>query len=148
MYTYIHVRTYWCIYIVTCFSEYRQGLDWMIGFIQSSHAYKQHSAIADLHNLQFTITLGFSVVTSSSLVTELKQSLWLNHLITLSLHMLTSNSSSTTNFPQLSSTDNGLGSHSHTLCCTPLYSLVFPFSWPRFFHNNSVTTSELPIPIL
>jgi hypothetical protein len=38
--------------------------------------YKQSSAIADLHNLQFTVTyaLGFSVFTSHILVTGLKQS--------------------------------------------------------------------------
>jgi hypothetical protein len=43
-----------------------------------------------------------------------------NH--TLSLHRLTYNSSSTTNFPWLSPTDNWLNSHSRTLYCTPLYS--------------------------
>jgi hypothetical protein len=39
-------------------------------------SYNQYSAIADLHNLQFTVThaLGFSVFTSCNLVTELKQS--------------------------------------------------------------------------
>jgi hypothetical protein len=38
--------------------------------------YEQYSAIADLHNLQFTVThaLGFPVFTSRILVTELKQS--------------------------------------------------------------------------
>jgi hypothetical protein len=44
-------------------------------------------------------------------------------------------------------------SHSHSttdysLSCTALYALLFPFSWLSFFHNNSPTTSELPIPIL
>jgi hypothetical protein len=52
----------------------------MIGFIGTSVTrslnYKQYSAIADLHNLQFTVTdaLGFSIFPSSLLVTELKQS--------------------------------------------------------------------------
>jgi hypothetical protein len=38
--------------------------------------YNQYSAIADSHNLQFTVThaLGFSVFTSRLLVTEFKQS--------------------------------------------------------------------------
>jgi redox-regulated HSP33 family molecular chaperone len=52
----------------------------MIGFIGTSvttsldHTY--YSAIADLHNLQFTVThaLGFSVVTTRLLIAELKQS--------------------------------------------------------------------------
>jgi hypothetical protein len=44
--------------------------------MQSTCTYKQYSAIADLHNLQFTVThaLGFSVFTSRTLVMELKQS--------------------------------------------------------------------------
>jgi hypothetical protein len=52
----------------------------MIGFIGTSvtifRNYKQYSAIADLHNLQFTVAyaLGFSVYTNRLLVTELKQS--------------------------------------------------------------------------
>jgi hypothetical protein len=48
----------------------------MIGFIQSTCTYKQYSTIADLHDLQFTVThtLGFSFFTSRALVTELKQS--------------------------------------------------------------------------
>jgi hypothetical protein len=52
----------------------------MIGFIGTSVIiplnYIQYSAIADLHNLQFTVThgLGFSALTSRLLVSELKQS--------------------------------------------------------------------------
>jgi hypothetical protein len=53
----------------------------MIGFIitlyvQSTRTYKQYNAIADLHNLQFTVThaIGFPVFTGRILVTELKQS--------------------------------------------------------------------------
>jgi hypothetical protein len=44
--------------------------------IQSTCTYKQYSIIADLHNLQFTVThaLGFSHFTSRTLVVELKQS--------------------------------------------------------------------------
>jgi hypothetical protein len=59
-----------------------------------------------------------------------------NH--TPSLHRLTSNYSSTNNFPWLSPTDNWLNSHSRILCCTPLscHSL------------DSLTTSELPVPVL
>jgi 3-deoxy-D-arabino-heptulosonate 7-phosphate (DAHP) synthase class II len=52
-------------------------LDWMIGFtIQSNRTQKQYSAIADLRNLQFTVThaIGFSVFTSRIQKTELKQS--------------------------------------------------------------------------
>jgi hypothetical protein len=60
--------------IVTCISDYRQGLERMIGFINT--LYNQYSAIADLHNLQFIVThaLGFSVFTSHILVMELKPS--------------------------------------------------------------------------
>jgi hypothetical protein len=52
----------------------------MIGFISTlvigSLNYKQYSAIADLHNLQFTVThaLGSTTFTSRLLVTELEQS--------------------------------------------------------------------------
>jgi hypothetical protein len=52
----------------------------MIGFINTSVTislnYNQYSAIADLRNLQFTVThaLGFSVFPIRLLVTELKQS--------------------------------------------------------------------------
>jgi hypothetical protein len=72
--TYGHIDVY--TYIVMCFSDCRQGLDWMIGFVKSTRIYKQYSTIADLHNLQFTVThaLGFSVFISRILVTELKQS--------------------------------------------------------------------------
>jgi hypothetical protein len=51
----------------------------MIGFIDTLYNQlvlnNQYSTIADLHNLQFTVThaLGFSVFTSRILVTELKQ---------------------------------------------------------------------------
>jgi hypothetical protein len=40
----------------------------------------------------------------------------------LTLQGLTSNSSSTTNFPWLSLTTNELSSQTRTLCCTPFYS--------------------------
>jgi hypothetical protein len=52
----------------------------MIGFISTSVTislnYNQYNAIADLHNLQFTVThaVGFSVFISRLLATELKQS--------------------------------------------------------------------------
>jgi hypothetical protein len=44
---------------------------------KSTRTYKQYSAVADLHNLQFAVThaLGFSVSTSRLLVTELKDCL-------------------------------------------------------------------------
>jgi hypothetical protein len=44
--------------------------------LQTACTYKQYSAIADLHNLQFTVThaLGFRVFASRILVTELKAS--------------------------------------------------------------------------
>jgi hypothetical protein len=51
--------------------------DWIFWrIIQSTRIYKQYSAVAGLHNLQFTAThaLGFSIFTSRILVTELKQS--------------------------------------------------------------------------
>jgi hypothetical protein len=51
----------------------------MIGFISTSVIislnYNQYSAIADLHNLQFTVAhaLGFSAFTSRLLATELNK---------------------------------------------------------------------------
>jgi hypothetical protein len=60
----------------------------MIGFINTLRSQsvlnKQYSAIADLHNLQLTVThaLGFSLFTSRILVTELKVLLCLNLVIT------------------------------------------------------------------
>jgi hypothetical protein len=59
-----------------CISDFRRGLDWTIGFINTLYNQlvlnKKYSAIADLHNLQFTVThaLGFSVFTSRILATE------------------------------------------------------------------------------
>jgi hypothetical protein len=86
----------------------------MIEFIGTSATgflnYSQYSAIADLHNLQFIAAhaLGFLVFTSRILVTELKMILIVikSSSHTLSLHRPSSNSSSTTNFPWLSPTDN------------------------------------------
>jgi hypothetical protein len=59
--------------IVTCISDYRQVLDWMIGIIASHIFATQDSAIAILQTFQFTIAhvLGFSVFTSRILVTNL-----------------------------------------------------------------------------
>jgi hypothetical protein len=56
--------------IVTCISDYRLVLDWMIGFNATLHTQLwttgNYSAIADLHVSQFTVThaLGSSVFTS------------------------------------------------------------------------------------
>jgi hypothetical protein len=57
--------------------DYRRVLDWMIGFIApytfTTWDYRQYSAIADLHTLQFTVrhTVGFSVFSSRALATDL-----------------------------------------------------------------------------
>jgi hypothetical protein len=54
----------------------RRVLDSMIGFIApytfTTRDYRQHSATADLHTLQFTVTyaLGFSVFPSRILATD------------------------------------------------------------------------------
>jgi hypothetical protein len=85
--------------------------------------YKQFSAIADLHNLHFIVTqsLGFPVLTGRILATELNSltaTASSNHK--LSLHRLTSNSYSTTNFSWLPPTDNWLTSdfNSHSRSTT------------------------------
>jgi hypothetical protein len=59
----------------------RRSLDWMIGFIYTIYIYtfrdyRQYNAIAILHTFQFTVTnaLGFSVLTSRILATDLSQS--------------------------------------------------------------------------
>jgi hypothetical protein len=48
------------------------GLD-LLHHIHTTRAYKQYSAIADLHTIQFIVThaLGFSVFTSRILATDL-----------------------------------------------------------------------------
>jgi hypothetical protein len=70
-------------HIVTCrvvFMTYKKGLgldDWIHWHLIHTHRdYRQHSAIAILHTLQFTIAhaLGFSVFTSRILATDLLQS--------------------------------------------------------------------------
>jgi hypothetical protein len=50
----------------------RRGLDWMIEFIATISNYNKYSAIADLNNLQLTVThtLGFSVFISRILATD------------------------------------------------------------------------------
>jgi hypothetical protein len=52
-------------------------IEFITPYIQYSN-YRQYSAIAILHTLQFTVThaLGFSVFTSRILVTDLSQSHW------------------------------------------------------------------------
>jgi hypothetical protein len=62
-------------YVGVCVA-YRRVLYSMIGFIDTLHTtrdYRQYSAIADLHTLQFTAThaLGFTVFTSRILATDL-----------------------------------------------------------------------------
>jgi hypothetical protein len=58
----------------------RRVLDWMIEFIApytfTTRDYRQYSAVASLHTFQFTVThaLGFSVLTSRILATDLSQS--------------------------------------------------------------------------
>jgi hypothetical protein len=67
--------------IVSCISEYRRGLDWMIRFI-APYTFTQlwttenYSAVAILHTFQFTAphALGFSVFTSRILATDFSQS--------------------------------------------------------------------------
>jgi hypothetical protein len=67
--------TSYCHVYGVCAWLIRRVLDWMIGFlIHTILYYWQYSAIADLQNLQFTVTqaLGFSVFTSRILATDLK----------------------------------------------------------------------------
>jgi hypothetical protein len=62
--------------IVTCISDYRRGLNWMSVFINTlyNQLVQAIQLIADLYNLQFTVThaLGFSVLTSRGIL-ELQQ---------------------------------------------------------------------------
>jgi hypothetical protein len=60
---------------------YTMDLDWVIGFITPytlTSYYRQYSAIAILHTLQFTVAhaLGFSVFPSRILATDLSQTQW------------------------------------------------------------------------
>jgi hypothetical protein len=64
--------------------------------------------------------------------------------------MLTSNSSSTTNFPWLFPTDNRHHSRSRTLCCTPLYShspdsVLLQFLNFQFKFSNPLATNRLSL---
>jgi hypothetical protein len=72
------------MHTVTCwgsFVTYKTGFgmdDWVIDplYIHTTRDYRQYSATADLHTLQFTDTqaLGFSAITSRILATDLSQS--------------------------------------------------------------------------
>jgi hypothetical protein len=68
----------YCHVLGGLYVTYRRVLDWMIYWhvIHKTPDYRQYSAIADLHTLQFTVThaLGHSVFTSIILVTDLYQS--------------------------------------------------------------------------
>jgi hypothetical protein len=63
-------------YIVKCMSDYKEILDWMIGFTDTlyhgTRNYKWYTAIADLQNLQFTFahTLVFLDFTSHIMETD------------------------------------------------------------------------------
>jgi hypothetical protein len=79
----LHARPSWFRHpnnIVTCITTidgvWIGWLDLLTHYANQRRTYKQWSAIADLHNLQFTVTHAkrFSVFTNRILVTELKQS--------------------------------------------------------------------------
>jgi hypothetical protein len=123
--------------------------------MQSTRTYKQYSAIADLHNLQFTVThaLGFSVFTSRILVMELNSlTVTKSSNNTLRLHRLTSNSS--TNFPWLSPTDNAvvLLQFPFSHCCTPCTPCTLLCSWtlnstteltPNYFLSRYIDSGRI-----
>jgi hypothetical protein len=69
------------IHIVRCRVNYKTGFglyDWLYCtlYIHTTRDHRQQSAIGNLHPSQFTVThaLGFSVLTSRNLVTDLSQS--------------------------------------------------------------------------
>jgi hypothetical protein len=118
----------------------------MIGFISTSvtHTllitlkYRQYSAIADLHTFKLTVAyaLGFPVFTSRLLATDLNTQtvkVSLNYTLPIPLHYSTHkvfksqvNSSSNTNFPWLSPTENSELCHSHSLSLlVPIRSLAY-----------------------
>jgi hypothetical protein len=73
---YEKLRAYLLSRVLVNINGFRIGNLIYLPHVQSTRTYKQYSAIADLHNLHFTVThpLGFSVFASRILVTELKQS--------------------------------------------------------------------------
>jgi hypothetical protein len=78
LHLFIEKTSHLIIHIVTCITDYRRVLYWMIGFIaalyiHTTRGYGQYSAIAILHTFQFTVAraLGFSVFTIRILPTVL-----------------------------------------------------------------------------
>jgi hypothetical protein len=146
---------------------------WFIDHVQVVTTYK-YNTLADFHTTNHT-TLNLLSVLSLVFITSLNngyssamfslsvswQRIWIqddtpdipvlkntkssNH--TLSLHRLTSNSSSTTNYPWLFPTDNWLNSHSRTLSCTPLYSHSPDWLVDQICYNI-IENVFLPSPVL
>jgi hypothetical protein len=132
-----------------------RGFDWLMGFINALYIhtvrdYRQYSAIAILHTLQFTVTyaLGFSVFTSRILATDLLQSHCnVKSYMKSSLHSLIHflplfSTQFNPSAPKLISLQAGVSKLDSAFCATTvLYCRTLP-------HNHFARTPQKSHPLL